>query len=1148
MKNKCYPFQSILLKCILSILIFAVIGLSQIKNNSDKMKTIDRTVRIIKIGFIITKNNTEEVEAAYKFLSADKNYRTSEITIEQVINDPKILNTLNVLWYHRPDSSALSEIETDTRFISNLKKYVDKGGGLLLTLDAARLAVPLGIEKEVPGIEYVQAVDEGYGRKLGLHSLRTHPVFAGLNGGSYIWAPLVDGNVRQVGYFGDSIPMGKVVAVDWAYITLKESSKLVLEYNIGKGKILSVGTYTFFAPKNQNRLQLELFTKNCLNYLSGIKSSVEACYWNYKPLRVEEFSETSPEITIEPGKVWDQISDPIVLSSRYGSDNEWDTGGERILIMGKEKGGIDEIWTHPFMALRDYEVGIQFSYKDTIYWFNYQRPQIEVRPESFMRIYKFPRAYITEIITYDINNPAGIIHYEYRGVYSAKLIVRFKSNLRFMWPYSHKALGSMFYSWDAGLNAFVIKNESNEFYSIVGSSKVPEYKLAGRFDGFEKTSEGFKGISTDKLQTYCLMQIDLTMNDNLNVVIAGTDEGFTDASEYYIKAAKSTEDVYKNTTEYYKAFLTNTLMITTPDENFNAGYRWALIGTDRFLVNTPGIGKSLVAGYSTTAHGWDGNQEVNGRPGYAWYFGRDGEWSGMAILDYGDFQKIKDVLSIYQKYQDLNGKIFHELTTSGVVHYDAADATPLYVVLAGRYLKWSGDKEFLKSSWPYIKKAMDFLFSTDTDADHLIENMNVGHGWVEGGELFGAKTEFYLAGCWAETLREAEYIASALGKLKEAEHYKKEFEIVQKIVDNNFWNAETNFYNCGLLSDNSYNTQKTALASVPAYLGLVDKERVYSILDAYAGNGFTADWGVRIISEDNPLFNPRGYHYGSIWPLFTGWASLAEYYYGNYLQGFNHLMDNLNVYKDWARGYIEEVLNGEQYMPSGVCPHQCWSETMVLQPILEGMLGLKADALNNRLTISPRLPADWNFIKVEDIKIGNHSLNFRMTRTSDKIVYYFKHEGNQNLKVNFEPYFPRGTNFGKVLLNDTEIKIDKKEGRQEEYFNLSLDIRKNSQVEIYFSDGICVLPVITAPKVGEYSQGFRILSTQLKDGEYIVRVQGRSKNEETLKIYSPGQNIDSVENGKLIDYNNNLYSIRVLFEDNPDKYQEKEIKIKLKEK
>jgi len=48
---------------------------------------------------------------------------------------------------------------------------------------------------------------------------------------------------------------------------------------------------------------------------------------------------------------------------------------------------------------------------------------------------------------------------------------------------------------------------------------------------------------------------------------------------------------------------------------------------------------------------------------------------------------------------------------------------------------------------------MDFLYATDTDGDRLIENTNVGHGWVEGGKLWGAHTTLYLAALWSQTLQ-----------------------------------------------------------------------------------------------------------------------------------------------------------------------------------------------------------------------------------------------------------------------------------------------------------------------------------------------------------------------------------------------------------
>ncbi len=1129
-------------KIIPFVLFIFVFGIATLNAASNKK---------VQIGFLNTRQqikNNLEVKSALKFLRSNKNFDVKVISFDELKKQPSVLQGIDAVWYHRPDSSAFSSIETNKNIIKYIDDFVRNGGGLFLTLNAFKYINTLGFETEVPQVSHIEAKDEGYGRKLGLHALRSHPIFTGLNGGSYIWDSYKDNIFRQVGFFGKSIPKeGKVVAVNWAYITLKDAEKLAVEYSYGKGRVIAVGAYTYYKPQNYNRLNLEKFTDNCILYTAHkLKSDVKARYWSYEPLKVLPFNDSSFSITYPQSKTWQTDNSPIKISSHFASDHTWDLAEQRLVLMGTEKGGIDEIWIHPFMALRDYQVGVMFSYKDTVYWFKDQRPEIEVTPEAFTRTYRFARAFIKEVITADVNKPVAVIHYEYRGLYPAKLVIKYKSNLRFMWPYNSDALGSINYSWNDGLNAFHVKNESNEFNCLIGANKKPVDKVFGQYNDFSKNGKKFEGISTDKFQAAGLVEYNINMNDNLDVVIAGTDEGNTAAVKNYEYAIKNPEKILENTSDYYKKFLNSKLMITTPDKNFNKGYRWALVGTDKFFVHTPELGSSLVAGYATSRRGWGGAQKVSGRPGYAWYFGRDGQWSGMALSDYGDFSKVKSELEVYQKYQALNGKIYHELTTSGAVHYDAADATPLYIILAGHYLRWSGDINFIRSSWKHIQKAIDYCYSTDWNHNHLIENTNVGHGWIEGGALFGAQTTLYLAGCWAKALEESAYMAKNLGYTGEANKYEKESGIVRNIINSKFWNSKEKFFNYGLLSSGKFNPEKTVLPVVPIYFNVVDKDKAIQVLNAYSGNNFSSDWGVRIIGEDNHFFQPTGYHLGSIWPLFTGWTSLAEYGSEQYIQGFTHVMDNLNVYKNWARGYVEEVLNGETYQPSGVCDHQCWSETMVIQPLLEGMLGLNAHAMENEISLSPRLPANWNFINVQNIKAGSHSLNFKMNRNDGETTFNFTHTGNTELKVNFTPQFPQGTKVSKILVDEKKLKIHEVLNKQSLVVNLELVVKNNSTVKIYHSGGISALPVINNPIPNDSSEGFRLLSASLSGKEYSVKVEGKQGKREVLKVYSPDAQIKTVENGKVLGYKNNIYSIEVIFPESTNNYINKSIRITLK--
>ena len=202
----------------------------------------------------------------------------------------------------------------------------------------------------------------------------------------------------------------------------------------------------------------------------------------------------------------------------------------------------------------------------------------------------------------------------------------------------------------------------------------------------------------------------------------------------------------------------------------------------------------------------------------------------------------------------------------------------------------------------------------------------------------------------------------------------KEHEIVKKIINEEYWNEKDNFFYHGKNIDGSFNPEVTILAAIPLLFNQIEKNKTSPVLGKFAQNGFSSDWGVRIVLEESELFNPRGYHTGSVWPLFTGWTALAEYKNGNFNQGYTHMMNNLLVYRYWAKGFIEEVLNGLEYKPSGVCRHQCWSQTMVSQPILEGMLGMEPNAFEHKVSLSPGLPVDWDSLTVNHIKVGNHNL------------------------------------------------------------------------------------------------------------------------------------------------------------------------------
>jgi len=1108
------------------------------------------------------KNSADDKEfkALIEFLKTLNFSGLQILTSDDLIKKPKLLKEIDIIWVYKNDTLPLKSTDLK-KLYATLTGFVKKGGKLVLANQACTMIPSLGLDNKKPETRIKQIIDEGYGRQLGYHAFREHPLFEGMHGGAYVLKPLKDTIVLQTGYFGNNKPSnGKVIAVDWDYIFLREESKLIIEYEMGKGKVLAIGGYLLYSLPNRNRIHLEVFTKNIFRYLAEDTHDSKSFYWNYDTSGVIvtpfQISQSLPHASSK------KLPDPeSALSIKPGKStgNYWDLAGEKLLLMGEDHGGIREIWAHPVLCLRDYEVHYAVKDGDSLQNINLLNPEIEVLPSAYVRKYNFTGDLtgdlLSESITVSPQQPFAVIHYDYQGNAPINFDISFRVLFRLMWPYSEKVLGNLHYSWNEDLQAFIACDQSGDFVTIVGINETRDDISCFSKTSYDKGKKGNGNLGmTSQIMSF---ELKLPGPGSFDVIIASSAEGFDKTLKAYLEALSDPSSVFLSSQAYADSILQRSLLIESPEEGFNDGYRWALLATDRFQVNTPGIGSSLVAGYATSDKGWDGQHAVSGRPGYGWYFGRDGVWSGFALLHYGDFEKVRLMLETFQRYQDLNGKIFHELSTSGIVHYDAADATPLYIILAGRYLRHSGDSAFIRASWPYIKKAIGFCYSTDTDGDLLIENTNVGHGWVEGGHLFGSHTSLHLASCWAAALDEASCLAKNLGLGDEEQKYREDAHTVKITINQNFWNPQNNYYYHGLMPDGSYMEDVSIMPCIPMLFNQSDHKKAQKVLPVIAANGFTSDWGCRIVEEGSPHFNPGGYHTGSVWPLFTGWAALAEFRNNNYLQGFSHLMSNILIYQYWGLGFIEEVLNGEIFQPFGVCHHQCWSETMALQPVIEGMLGYQPDALKHQISLKPWFPADWNTVKVSGIRIGDEKISMEAwkhggmeagKRGSGEEVgfvstYYFSKEPTGRLDVHFQPVFPPGSVIQRIRVNGLPAKDpgyrETEQGWGYADFGFWLDSAVT--VEIYWEGGITALPVISHPRPGDKSEGLRIINTTYSNEEYSITVEGLQSKQYELKVWAADPDKYQADGAKITSVDGYLITLSVILPDPGTKYAVKKV-------
>jgi hypothetical protein len=236
-------------------------------------------------------------------------------------------------------------------------------------------------------------------------------------------------------------------------------------------------------------------------------------------------------------------------------------------------------------------------------------------------------------------------------------------------------------------------------------------------------------------------------------------------------------------------------------------------------------------------------------------------------------------------------------------------------------------------------------------------------------------------------------LAALMNDASAPDAHKKAEEIRAKL-EPEYYDTAGQFYAFSRNADGTQDRTATIYPAVAWWTGRLALPRAESMLNRWASPEFSADWGTRDISERTPFYDPISYHQGSIWPLFTGWVSLAEYRAGRTLAGYAHLMQNAGLTWMQDLGSVTELLSGDLFQPLGrSSSHQVWSSAMVLTPALRGLFGLDWDALHRTLRLAPNLPAGWDRAQLHNVPLGNSRIDLEFTRQKDRLLVHARSAG-----------------------------------------------------------------------------------------------------------------------------------------------------------
>ncbi len=403
-----------------------------------------------------------------------------------------------------------------------------------------------------------------------------------------------------------------------------------------------------------------------------------------------------------------------------------------------------------------------------------------------------------------------------------------------------------------------------------------------------------------------------------------------------------------------------------------------------------------------------------GVPWFVALFGRDSLITALETLPY-DPRIAANTLKRLAKRQGRRddrrtleepGKIMHELRVGEMAnlrevpytpYYGTVDATPLFIVLLGEYVRWTGDHALWRRLKGNVIRALEWIdqrgeqglgFTSYATATNL--------GWKDSGDCIVhrdgslatapiALVEVQGYVYWAKSL------AAALFELDEdhemSSRLTREAAALRRRFNRSFWLRTRRYFALALETGRRPVESVSSNPGQALLSGIISSEHVGAVARMLMSDRLFSGWGVRTLAEDEAAYNPIAYQVGAVWPQDNALIAAGLKRTGRTKEALRIFTAVFQAASLFPQNRLPEVFAGfarSQY-PVPVrypvaCSPQAWAAG-ALPYMLTTILGLEPDANRRVLTITdPTLP-DWlAVVTLRNLRVDQATVDLRFER------------------------------------------------------------------------------------------------------------------------------------------------------------------------